>query len=131
MKKNWKEIEWLWENSLSIKVDLLWMLFGKPLGNFSLKDTYRIMQAKSYIRTSVPRAIQKLHKASNSGINLYYQAKLHILIIKFQKSASDASFQKVFSLLKDFSLREGVGNEYQVKVLYLQAELAFMTKNYQ
>ena len=131
MKKDWKEIAWLWENSLSISVDLLWLLFGKVLGNYSLRDNYRLMQAKSYLRTSIPRAIHKLQKASNCAMVLYYQAKFNIAMIKYQKSASDAIFQKVFGLLKEFKLPEGVGNEYQVKVFYLQAELAFMTKNYQ
>ena len=107
------------------------LLFGKNIGNMSLKDCYRIMQAKSFIRTSIPKALVKLQKASKSSIVAYYQAKLSICMIKFQKSASDANFQKIFNLLKEFKVVDGIGNEYQVKVLYLQAELAFMTKNYQ
>ena len=116
---------------MSIKADLLWLLFGKSIGMLTLKQAYRIMQAKSFIRTSIPRAIQKLEKSPKSSINSYYQAKYSISMIKYQKSASDTNFQKIFSLLKEFVLNNNIGNEYQVKVLYLQAELSFMTKNYQ
>lgn len=131
MKKDWNEISWLYDNSISLSSHLLWLLFGKPIGNFTLKEMYRIIQAKSYLRTSVPRAIHKLQKAQKSPINSYYQAKFSISMIKFTKSASDTNFQKIFGLLKDFSITDTISNEYQVKALYLQAELAFMTKNYQ
>ena len=89
------------------------------------------MQAKSLLRTSIPRALHKLQKGEKSSMNSYYQAKLSISMIKFQKTASDSSFQKIFALLKDFSVADGISNEYQVKVLYLQAELSFMAKDYQ
>ena len=89
------------------------------------------MQAKSLIRTSIPRAIYKLQKSPKSSISSYYQAKYMISMIKYQKSASEVNFQNTFKLLKEFSLTTNIGNEYQVKILYLQAELAFMTRNYQ
>ena len=97
----------------------------------SLEDTFRIMQAKSYLRTSIPRAIEKLQKTSKFSVSFYYQAKFGISMIKFHKSASDSNFQKIFGLLQEFSLQTGIGALYQIKVLYLQAELSFMTKNYQ
>lgn len=96
-----------------------------------MKQAYRIMQAKSYLRTNVLRAIHKLQKEENCPIIVYYLAKLSIAIIKYEKTASDSSFQSIFSLLKKFSNSSEIHAEYQVKVLYMQAELAFMTKSYQ
>lgn len=89
------------------------------------------MQAKSYLRTNVIRALHKLEKGSKVPISLYYQAKLNVSLIKFQKSASETAFSKISDLLKEFALTEGMNKEYQIKVLYLQAEVAFMSKNYQ
>ena len=89
------------------------------------------MQGKSYLRTSVLKGLHKLEKGSKGSVNCYYQAKLNVSLIKFQKLASEASFHKISELLKEFVWTEGISKEYQIKVLYLQAELSFMTKNYQ
>ena len=89
------------------------------------------MQAKSYIRTNVLRGVHKLQKDEDCPVIVYYIAKLSISVIKYEKTASDSSFQSIFLLLKKFSNATGIHLEYQVKVLYMQAELAFMTKSYQ
>ena len=121
----------MYSNSVSLPVTALWGLFGKTIGSMSLKDAYRVMQAKSYLRTSVLRGLHKLEKGSKCPINSYYQAKINVALIKFQKSASELAFHKISELLKEFVLTEGMSREYQIKVLYLQAEVAFMSKNYQ
>jgi hypothetical protein len=119
------------QNSFGLSPALLWAIFGKGLGEMDLKVTFRIMQAKSLLRTNVLKAIQKVRKAGKSSVGLYYQAKFSIALIKFQKTASDSNFQQIFNLLNDFYLGKGVSQEYQVKVFYMQAELSFMTKSYQ
>lgn len=93
------------------------------------------MQAKSFLRLNVNRSVEKLkkgtHRTKAHPILYYYLAKYQIAIIKQTRHASDAQFTQISLYLQSYQVTEKMNPIYQLKVLYLQAELSFMSRNYE
>ncbi|CAG9327678.1 unnamed protein product [Blepharisma stoltei] len=122
-------------NCLSLKPEVLWILVGKGFGGIEIIDSLRVMQGKTYLRINVSRSVQKLkkgtHRSKPHPILYYYLAKFQIALIKQTRHASEAQFNQINLYLNSFVSTEKMNPIYQLKVLYLNAELAFMCRNYE
>lgn len=119
---------------LHIDINALWKVFGKEYPMLSLQDSFFLIQFKSYLRTSLKKAVKKLKLSleltkPNPFLNYFYiKYKLHKL--KTESKDISKSSDHLFSLFTTefFSL---IGPKYTAKCLYFLTELHFLNKDFE
>lgn len=97
-----------------------------------LSDAYRIIQAKSYLRTNYQKAICKLKKATHSGrsaaaIVYYLLAKY---MVELERVESHGVYRELKVYLNSFALQRDMDSRYQAKALCLHMEVEALAGHY-
>ena len=118
---------------LNINIEKLWNCFGKEYGNISIKDSFFIIKAKSYLRSNICKSVKKIKYAynqENSHIVIkYFYVKYKIELIKFNQEVSKQKISKIFKGVNELC-SAGLSEKHMAKMLYLLSELYFIHQAY-
>ena len=132
-KQHLDSIKLLHHDCLSVRLQCLWQVYGKGYGPMRLSDAYRIIQAKSYLRTNYHKAILKLKKATHSGRSA--AAMVYYLLAKYQLELEKVDGREVYRELKvylnSFALQRDMDPRYLAKALCLHAEVEALAGHFE
>lgn len=132
LKLRLDSIKLLYQDCLTVRLQCLWQMYGKGYGPMRLSDAYRIIQAKSYLRTNYQKAICKLKKATHSGRSaaaiVYYLLAKYML--ELERSENRDVYRELKVYLNSFALQRDMDSRYQAKALCLHAEVEALAGHY-
>ena len=133
MKARLDSVKLVYQDCLTVRLQCLWQMYGKGYGPMRLSDAYRILQAKSYLRTNYQKAICKLKKATHSGRTaapiVYYLLAKYML--ELEKVESRGAYKELKVYLNSFGLQRDMDERYLAKALCLHAEVETVAGHYE
>ncbi|CAG9333124.1 unnamed protein product [Blepharisma stoltei] len=133
LKQNYSIVKASHSSCLSLKPSSLWNLCGKYYGPIGISDSIDIMEAKTYLRTCISKAIKVLKKGierpNPSPLLYYFLGKYQLERLKLKDERKQTKLTEISGFLKSFSPIPSTSDLYKVKVLYHQAELYYFYRD--
>ena len=119
---------------IGISIYDIWKGVGKEYTRISVRDSFFIIQAKSYLRSNIFKSAKKIKKAYMQGnahtAVKYLFVKYKIEAAKFNQEISKKKFNRIFSGVSDIC-KDGLDESQTAKILYLMSELYYINRYYE